>query len=150
MKDNLKNLIGLIALAVLMIAAIPANAQQYDYQSITYTNAIAASSTEAANSAGITLTKWGDLAIEVVGTNAQLDAGALVTVNLESSLDGSTWSSAVFQPVPFVQTAAFRLCTNINVGAIGYVRVTSVVNAATNALSGFSMRYGLKPKRYGN
>jgi hypothetical protein len=150
MKDNLKNLIGLIALAVLMIAAIPANAQQYDYQSLAYTNQIGASATEAGNSAAITLTKWGDVVLEISGSNSLPDAANL-TVTLESSIDGTTWSTGTYKSFATPAGAAgFRMATNIAVDGIGYIRVTSVANACTNPVSTFAIRYATKPKRYGN
>jgi hypothetical protein len=146
-----KYTIGIIALLALAFAATAA-----DYSVTTLTNGlkVAGSSTVTMTTTApvITLTKYEDVAINVRVTLDSTGTGTQ-TYTWYKSLDGSTYdtvASYTLAVTPGGTGGTFvQVSTNINMGAVGYIRLGSVQNAQSGQYATNNISYSLKKRRNG-
>lgn len=159
MKSILKLIAALaMRLALLVLAVVPASAQtssSYSYPVYTLTlvsNTVAAASTLTCTNV-IPLTKYDEVALQFTGVmNTNLSGVGTITLTFQQSLDKSNWFTFATWAFQSNAQTPVTVTTNINVGAIGYVKLLSIANACTNAcdLGVTSLKWAPKAKRYGD
>jgi len=140
--------ISLILTAVLLAFIGAASAQQYQPVALYTqgTNAIAGSAT-VSPAAVFTLTKFNNVALQLTAkASGSTDTNA-VTASFAKSVDGVTYETtpSVTLAVTSSSTNAITGVTNAALGAVGYLKLTSIVNSNTNALTGVSVQAVKKP-----
>ena len=135
----MKNLILIISVLALAGAA---SAQQYNPVPIYTqgTNAIAGSATVTPATTAVVVTKFDNVAFQFTA-HSTADATNAVTANFAKSVDGVTYETtpSVALPVTLNGTNAVSAVTNLSTGAVGYLKLKSIVNSDTNAVSGASI-----------
>jgi len=151
---TIKNLLAAVAaVALLALSAPRAAAQQYLSSPVAGlaagTNNIPATTTSNYN-ATIGLTKYGDAALTI---NFKLTGSGTenVITTVDQSVDGTNWETKA----PFLWTNAANgttlvsVTTNMNVGAVGYLRLKSINNGSAQAVTNLQFLVTVKPKRNG-
>lgn len=130
----MKNIFGLLIIAVAALLTAPVQAQSYNLRSATITSnsvtvtAVEASITNSTVRATIPATKGDTLALQVSVTLAGAGTSAVVC-KFDESVDGTNWeSSAHSVSVTASGTSTITTVANISVGSIGYLRLSSVEN----------------------
>jgi len=143
-------------LGLVIALAFPALAQQYTVGTLTLsTNACLQNATEAGDSSAITLTRYEDVGLQGTFTGTA-DSTNVATFTFKASPDATTYGNTATQFFSFGVTntgaTAHTFVTNITVGPIGYLKLDSVAHAddAGTGITGLSIKYSLKPKRYGS
>ena len=133
--------------AALVLAAGIVVAQQYSTQ--VKAGTVAASGTSN-NVDVVTLTKYEDLTIYIKTQLAGSGTDNTV-VSYSKSVDGVTYETtpSVVLTIANTGTTAVNTVTNINVGAAGYLRLTSIVNGDTGDVLTYTNTFALKPQRFG-
>ena len=120
----------LAVVAVAALAVPTASAQQYTTVSLysSSTNSIATNGT-VTNNVTFTATKVTDVGLAVTARGASGATGN-VTATFARSLDGSNWVSSptITVAVPLSGTNLVTAVTNITLGSVGYLRLTTVAN----------------------
>ena len=133
--------------AAFVLAAGIVVAQQYSTQ--VKAGTVAASGTSN-NVDVVTLTKYEDLTIYIKTQLAGSGTDNTV-VSYSKSVDGVTYETtpSVVLTIANTGTTAVNTVTNINVGAAGYLRLTSIVNGDTGDVLTYTNTFALKPQRFG-
>jgi len=143
----MKKTIIITALVAVLAFAGSASAQQYSPVTVYSqgTNAIAGSATVTPGSV-ITMTKSNNVAFQIFATSLAGSTNA-VTANFAKSVDGVTYETtpSVTLAVTANGTNAVSALTNVATGAVGYLKLTSIVNGNTNALTGVGVTAAKKP-----
>jgi hypothetical protein len=141
--------LALAAVVVSLVAAPTVRAQQYNTGS--FTTVVAASTTSNYTSSAVfTCTKYEDVSIWVQSKIA--DAGTdNTTVSFAKSVDGTTYETtpSVVVTIANTGTTTVNTITNINVGAAGYLRLSSIVNGDTGDALTVTNTFAVKPQRFG-
>lgn len=137
----------LITIAALGIFASAVNAQTYATQSLTVTNAVAASSTETLNQI-IDCRKQKDVAVQIAFKMSSTGTGNQTFV-FDRSVDGSAWNSLAADKTTVVIAATGATLsvttTNINTYGCGYLRLVSWQNGqAGQYATNTAVKYGIK------
>jgi hypothetical protein len=137
----------LTIISVLGLFASAVNAQTYAAQSVTVTNAIAASSTENLNQV-IDCRKQKDVAIQISFKMSSSGTGNQTFV-FDRSVDGSTWNSLAADKTTVVVAATgatlSTTVTNLNTYGAGFLRLVSWQNGqAGQYATNTSVKYGIK------
>lgn len=136
--------------ALLLLTVGVVIAQQYATTSTGFT--VAASGTSNYTSQAVcTLTKYEDVTIHVRTSLAGSGTDNTV-LSYSKSVDGTTYETtpSVVITVANTGTTAVNTITNINVGAAGYLRLTSIVNGDTGDALTVTNTFVTKPARFGN
>lgn len=142
----MKNLF--LFLTLLVALASPAAAQTYAPVTTTLaTNTIAASTTESGDGSAMTLTRFHGVGLQITfqGSHAA-DTGAM-TFLFKQSLDGTTYSTLVPISISGAVNGTTAVCitTNVTLNHVGYLKLDSVQNAATNAVTNLVIKWVGKP-----
>lgn len=137
----------LLALGAALAMALPAAAQQYTVTTLTsHTNAVPASTTDTTDSNAVTLTKFANVGVQVQFQGSHADDTANMTFSFIRSVNGVLYDSVPLTfAVPVNGTTAVRASTNWVLGGIGYLKLTSIQNAATNQVTNIVIRVSTKP-----
>jgi len=141
----MKKLILLAGLALALV--LPAAAQQYTVNSLTLaTNTIAASTTESGDSSAVTITRFSNVGVQITFQGSGAGTGDQ-TLIFKHSVDGSTYStlSPISITVAANGTTAVCLTTNISLVGVGYLKLDSWQNAATNSVTNCVIKVSTKP-----
>jgi hypothetical protein len=132
---------------VLVVGLNLAQAQQY---STAKTRIAVAASGTSNNVAVCTATKYEDVAIHVKTTLAGSGTDN-TTISYSKSLDGVTYETtpSVVLTIANTGTTAVNTLTNVTLGAVGYLRLTSIVNGDTGDVLTCTNTFALKPQRFG-
>jgi hypothetical protein len=147
---QMKVLKVLAGLAVLVAVALPAQAQQYR-TATPYTTLVAASGTSNLTAAAVYgVTKYEDVAIHVKTYLAGSGTDNTV-VTYQRSADGTTYETTGFLVITIVNTGTtpVNTITNINVGAAGFIRLSTIVNGDTGDILTVTNTVAFKPQRFG-
>jgi hypothetical protein len=139
----------LAGLALLVAVVLPAQAQQYNTGS--FSTVVAASTTSNyTSSLVIGMTKYQDVGIRVLSTLAGSGTDN-TTVKLARSIDGVTYETtpSVVITIANTGTTAVNTLTNIEQGAVGFLRLASVQDGDTGDALSATVQYVLKPQRNG-
>jgi hypothetical protein len=132
---------------VLVVSVGLVQAQQY---SIAKTGIKVAASGTSNDVATVVCTKHEDVAIHLKWTLAGSGTDNTV-VSYSKSLDGvlyETTPSVVFT-VANTGTTAVNVTTNVTMGAVGYLKLASIVNGDTGDVLTLTNTFALKPQRFG-
>ncbi len=146
-----------IALLITLLVGlvIQAPAQIYSASALTLPNTVPTNGTALTFSPGttnlITATKHDQIGLQVSFESIATHPSN-TTWTFGFSLDGTT-NVANVQPlvltIPANGTTRVHFVTNITVGAVGYISLSSIVNAGPQPLTNVTVRYATKPKRTG-
>jgi hypothetical protein len=141
----------LIAVCMMLaLCAGIASAQQYAGTQLGTNMVFAPNTTNTINGGAFTATKANDIGIKFAVTAAGTATDA-PTATLMKSLDGSTYDAAPIATLQVSQVANTTAVqnTNLTLGAIGYVRLGTIINPSTNIITVIVTGY-VKPTRLGN
>ena len=154
--------VAALALLAFLAGAFNAGAQQYQAVPVAVTNgsslawtgmngptnAIAATTTNTCASV-VALTKYDEVAIELTGKLVGAGTSAINSTWSVSS-DGSNFTAARYViSLTAAGTTTQTWVTNLNVGAVGYLRLDTIGNANATAATNVAVRVWVKPKRNG-
>jgi hypothetical protein len=144
----MKNMIAVCMMLALCVSL--ASAQQYGATQIGTNMVFAPNTTNTVNSTAWTLTKENDVAVKFAVTAAGTATDA-ATATLMKSLDGTTFDAAPLATLQVSQVANATAVqnTNLTLGAIGYIRLGTIINPSTNIITVIVNGYK-KPIRQGN
>lgn len=137
----------IIMLAVLAVA-VPAMAQQYNTRTVfdLGTNSIAAGATNAPVDAKVAITRNAQVA---VGTKIKMDAADTsgLVFTFAKSVNGTDWETVPSLLVTNAATGtnAAHYVQNVDLGAVGWLRLVSVVNPGTNSVTELKVTISTKP-----
>jgi hypothetical protein len=146
---KLKNIVSLIAFAALAFFTLPANAQSYNLGYIGGSTANSPASTDnttwyTTNSAVIAVTKASNVALQVEHKLNGAGTSAII-FRFAASADGTTWTdSYLLVTNTAAGTTLVSSTRDVSVGAIGFLRLTSINNANANAVTNLFVRYAFK------
>lgn len=145
----MKYLFGILAAVALVLTALtpPASAQTYTPQTLTLaTNTIAASTTESGDSSAFTTTRFSTVGLQITFQGSAAGTGNQVLV-FKHSVDGSTYStvSPISITVAANGTTAVCVTTNLADLGVGYLKLDSWQNAATNSVTNCVIKIVGKP-----
>jgi hypothetical protein len=150
MKKFIQSLFALLVVLVLMLVlAVPSQAQQYNTTANTLTAGYAVSATTTVNSAAMTMTKNAEVVITCAGKLTAAGTGAS-EFTFKLSKDGTTYDSAETIVIPLTQagTVSASVSTNVTLGAYGYIRLNTLSNVdADGVLTNVVVSYTVKPTR---
>jgi hypothetical protein len=146
----MKSIKWAVAVGLVLVAGIVV-AQQYNTDAKGY--AITASSTSnltAATQHAITLTKYEDVAIHVKTSLAGSGTDSTV-MNYYKSVDGVTYETtpSVILTIVNTGTTTVNTTTNVTMGAAGYLKLGSIVNADGGDVLTVTNTFAVKPQRFG-
>lgn len=140
-------LIALVCALLFTLAVPPAHAQQYTVNSLTLnsttiTNAV----TDGNDSSAVTLTRFKDIGIQISFQGAGADTGNQ-TLLFKTSVDGTTYQTTgqISLTIPANGTTAVCVATNISLVGVGYIKLDSWQNAATNNVTNCVVKISTKP-----
>jgi len=138
----MKNLLYTLIAASVGLSAVAAD---YHATSISATNSVAASTTLTSNTGNvIDLKNYTRLGLQVEFTHASTTAAGNLTLTLIRSADGVTYETTptltwVIPNNNTNQVVAFTNLPAANTDAVRYIKVKSIQNGATNAMTGFKI-----------
>jgi len=138
----------LCALLLLVAFAPSASAQTYTPQPLTLaTNTIAASTTESGDSSAFTLTRWDTIGLQITFQGSGAGTGTQ-TLIFKHSVDGTTYStvSPISIGVAANGTTAVCVTTNLSGLGVGYLKLDSWQNGATNSVTNCVIKIVGKPR----
>jgi hypothetical protein len=149
-RKNLLTMKRLILFGVALFAtASIAFAQQYTVTTLTLaTNGVPAASTDAGDSSAFTTTKYDNVAVQVQAKGANASSAGAVTFSFITSVDGTSYESVATRTLALALsgTSTITACTNWNLGAMGYIKLTSVQNAdSTYLITNIVVKCSSKP-----
>lgn len=137
----MKTLLSLIVLTIAALLAVPTQAQSYSIGTATITSnsvvttAIAASATNTTVRASIPATRADNLGLQLSISLAGAGTSAVVA-KFDESLDGSNWESSAHSITATANgTNVVTTVSTIAVGAIGYLRLSSIENPNAQVLT---------------
>lgn len=138
---------NLITIALGILIGMPAFSADYNAVSIAATNSLTASATQtsaAATGNVIDLKNYTRLGLQVEFTHASATAAGNCTITLVRSADGVTYETTptltwVIPNNSTTQVVAFTNLPAANTDAVRYIKVKSLQNGATNAMTGFKI-----------
>lgn len=136
-----------IALSFLLggLALLSAGAADYNARSIGATNSLTASATQTTNLGDvIDLKNYTRLGLQVEFTHASTTAAGNCVITLARSADGVTYETTprLTWTIPNNSTTQVVAYTNLptaNIDNVRYIKVVSLQNTATNAMTGFKI-----------
>jgi len=137
----MKNILCILALAV----GFTASGADYHARSIGATNSLTASATQTANLGEvIRMENYTRLGLQVEFTHASVTAAGNCTITLIRSADGVTYETTptltwVIANNSTNQVVAFTNLPAANTDAVKFLKVKSLQNGATNAMTGFKI-----------
>lgn len=130
---------------LLAVAGLSSWAADYHAVSVAATNSVAASTTLTVNTGNaIDLKNYTRLGLQVEFTHASTTAAGNLTLTLIRSADGVTYETTptltwVIPNNNTNQVVAFTNLPAANTDAVRYIKVKSIQNGATNAMTGFKI-----------
>lgn len=132
-----------------LLFAVPVKAQsQYTVTDLAVTNNLAAAATNALGYL-IPATKFTDVGL-LIRMNAMSSSTDTSTIVLQKSLEGTT-NFSPFASFTFTLngTTPILYTTNFTLGAVGYLKVSSISNTGSVALTNMFIKYSVKTKTNG-
>lgn len=135
----------LITIALGILIGMPAFSADYHAVSIAATNSLTASATQTSNTGNvIDLKNYTRLGLQVEFTHGSATAAGNCTITLVRSADGVTYETTptltwVIPNNSTTQVVAFTNLPAANTDAVRYIKVKSLQNGATNAMTGFKI-----------
>lgn len=136
---------SLITIALGILIGMPAFSADYHAVSIAATNSLTASATQTSNTGNvIDMKNYTRLGLQVEFTHASATAAGNCTITLVRSADGVTYETTptltwVIPNNSTTQVVAFTNLPAANTDAVRYIKVKSLQNGATNAMTGFKI-----------
>ena len=126
------------------------SAQQYKTDTVAITNTVAAATTTTVSTATYVVTKTDEVA--VTGQLKLTAAGTgTATLVFETSPDGTTYNGPTHTiNITCAGTVTASTTSNLNVGALGYIRLKSIGNPDDDGVvTNVAIKYTTKPERRG-
>ncbi len=136
---------NIIASGLLALGLMSASAADYNAVSLATTNSLTASATQTTGTGNvIDLKNYTRLGLQVEFTHASTTAAGNCTITLVRSADGVTYETTptltwVIANNSTNQVVAFTNLPAANTDAVRYIKIKSLQNGATNAMTGFKV-----------
>lgn len=125
-------------LILLGLLAVNAPAQVARVWNINSTNSVAAESTNAINTAALSLAQATTLGVEIYGrlSTTNNDSPCAAVVTLETSVSGTNWTANVARlTFNLTGTNGGAAVSSTTLGGVPFVRIGSFENSATNGIT---------------
>ncbi len=141
-----------MTVGLIVLAQCAALAQwQYEYTQLTYTNGCPLSDSVTTDSAAINCTRTDNLGLTLTFKHEAPTTNACV-FTFKGSVDGINYGTIGQHIITLAATGTTPVIytTNIAVGAVGYIKLDSIVNGATEAMTNIAVYYSTKPRIRGS